>query len=453
MIRLAGRLIARGLVACLLCAAPVVAQELQFSAQALKQDLAAIDAAIRSTHPGIHHSADEAELGRSMRAIEQRLVAPMTREAAWREFATLNPVLADGHLFVGFADWSAESQAHLDAGGVFFPFEVHVTAAGEVLVKSQLGGAASPLAGARIDFINGVDARTISKELLARVHGDTPAFRAALLSRRWWFFYWKLYGARTGFDLVFSPGPSVRKSVPGSSVQPEMLAAGTRFERQFSLALLPQRSALLTVNTFSWPDKPRFLEFTRDAFSKIREAGVQTLVIDIRANGGGNDDMWMDGILPYVATKPYRWASGYKKKVLEGRQEAGQVPGDVVSGVVERWIQPEPAHPLRYAGKVYVLVGCSTYSSAVLFSNVVQDFGFGVVAGTGGCVRASQSGGVQRVVLPNTGLVVFAPRFVLTRPSGATAPEWVEPDVPVRDDPLRARAAVEALLLRSRIRN
>jgi hypothetical protein len=452
MSRLARQLIAQGLLPILLCAAPVAAQEARFSAQQLRQDLAALDAAIRSTHPDVRHSADEAELGRSMRSVEQKLAKPMTRDEAWREFAVLNPVLADGHLFAGFADWSAESQAHLDAGGVFFPFEVHVTPAGEVLVRSQLGGAASPLAGVRIDSINGVDARRVSKELLARVHGDTPAFRAALLSRRWWFFYWKMYGATPDFDLVFNQGPSERRSVPGSSVQPEILAAADRFERQFSLELLPHRSALLTVQSFWWPDKPRFLEFTRDAFAKIRAAGVQTLIIDIRANGGGNDDMWMDGILPYVATKPYRWASGYRKKVLEGRQEAGQVPGDVVSGAVERWIQPEPAHPLRYAGTAYVLVGCSTYSSAVLFSNVVQDFGFGVVAGTGGCVRASQSGGVQRVVLPNTGLVVFAPRFVLTRPSGATAPEWMEPDVLVREDPLRARAAVEALLLRTRLR-
>ena len=40
------------------------------------------------------------------------------------------------------------------------------------------------------------------------------------------------------------------------------------------------------------------------------------------------------------------------------------------------------------------------------------------------------------------------PRFVLERPSGATDPVLLTPDVVVEDDPLRPRAAVEALLRR-----
>ena len=57
--------------------------------------------------------------------------------------------------------------------------------------------------------------------------------------------------------------------------------------------------------------------------------------------------------------------------------------GDIVDGEVETWIPPQPDNPLRFTGKVYVLVGSATYSSAVVFSNVVQDFGFGTIAGVG----------------------------------------------------------------------
>ena len=258
-------------------------------------------------------------------------------------FATLNPLLADGHLFVGIPNWRAEAEAHLAQGGTFFPVEVYVSDDGSVLVKAALGGGETPHAGARLQSINGVDARVVSAELLARAHGDTPAFRAELVSRRWWFYYWKVYGAKVDFDLDFSGGQPASVRVPGSREKPEFLAEEADFGRQFGIELLRCRGALLTVKSFSWKDKAQFIAFTRDAFGRIRDAGVQTLVIDVRANGGGDDDYWIEGILPYVATKPYRWASTYRKRVLEEYRDEGETTGDVVSGEIDRWIQPEPA--------------------------------------------------------------------------------------------------------------
>jgi C-terminal processing protease CtpA/Prc len=166
----------------------------------------------------------------------------------------------------------------------------------------------------------------------------------------------------------------------------------------------------------------------------------------VRQNGGGDDDMWMQGILRYIADKPYRWASRYEKKVTPGHVDAGQKVGDIVHGSIDRMIQPQLDDPLHYRGKVYLLVGRQTYSSAVLFSNTVQDFKFGTIAGQGGIVRTAQSGGIQSFTLPNSGLAVTAPRFILTRPSGETTPTFVEPDVSVTDDPLRPMAAVEEVL-------
>ena len=202
------------------------------------------------------------------------------------------------------------------------------------------------------------------------------------------------------------------------------------------------------MSTFAWPDKPQFLAFTRDAFERIKGSGARTLIIDVRANTGGDDDFWMEGILPHIADKPYRHGSGYRKRVLEKYRDEGETAGAVVTGEIDGWVQPEPGNSLRFDGKVYVLIGRSTYSSAILFANVMQDFGFGTLAGAAPTARAEQSGSVQQSVLPNTGLVLVWPRFVLERPSGAADPVLLTPDVVVEDDPLRPRAAVEALLRR-----
>jgi hypothetical protein len=51
-------------------------------------------------------------------------------------------------------------------------------------------------------------------------------------------------------------------------------------------------------------------------------------------------------------------------------------------------------------------------------------------------------------VLPNTGLVVYWPRFILARPSGAAEPRLLQPDIVIETDPLAPRAAVEQILRR-----
>lgn len=433
----------------LLPAAPSLAEPDRYSAEQLRHDFRVLRDVIARTHPDPAHSVPAGRLAQAYMDIEAQLRAPMTRDEAWRLLATLNPLFADAHLLVGQPDWTGQSAAHLKAGGTLFPYEVQVDAAGDVRIRSELGGAASPWAGARIDKINGVPARDIASGLMARMHGDTPEFRAHLLSQRWWFFFWKMHGESTSYDLLLSAsGASTRLLKPASGATPVLLSDEADFDKQFKFELLADGTALLTINNFHWPDKARYLDFTRRAFAALRDAQAPTLLIDIRGNGGGNDDMWIDGILRYIADKPYRWASGYRKKVIQGRESETEKVGDVIAGAVDKWVQPELGHPLRFSGQTYLLVGRSTYSSAILFANVVQDFGFGKVVG-GGYARSSQSGGTQRAALPNTGLIVSAPRLILHRPSGAAEPALLRPDIVMNDDPFDGRAMVDALRTRT----
>jgi C-terminal processing protease CtpA/Prc len=170
------------------------------------------------------------------------------------------------------------------------------------------------------------------------------------------------------------------------------------------------------------------------------------LIIDVRANGGGDDDMWKAPLLRLLAKQPFRNGSDYVKKVIAGRAAAHEKVGEVVQGQVENWVQPDLQHPLRFEGRVSVLVGRFTYSSAVLFSNAVQDFGIGQLVGAGGTQRTRQSGGIQIVALPRTGLSLIVPRFVLTRPSGARTPELLRPDRVLPDSPFDRQQLLQALL-------
>ncbi|MBJ7311879.1 S41 family peptidase [Rugamonas sp. CCM 8940] len=415
-----------------------------FTPEQLRADLRFIQDQVAATHPEPGFSADPDKLRLAYRHIDTQLREPMTRDQAWRLLATLNPVYADAHMVLTQPDAQGQSAAFVQAGGKFFPYEVSVQPAGNIYIRTELGGAASTHQGMRIEKINGVPAGRVVAELLERCHGDSAEFHANLLSTRWPFLYWKMYGETAQFDLLLENGKHLQ--VPALGRMPAYLNGQADFAQQFRFEMLPGDAALLTINTFYWPDKKQFTDFTEQAFRQMRDAKVKTLLIDVRANGGGNDDMWMDGLLRYIADKPYRWASTYRKKVVKGRDSATEKLGDVIDGTISTLLQPAPNDPLHFSGTTYLLVGRNTYSSSILLSNVVQDFGFGKVVGAAGSARARQSGGTQNFVLPNSGLALSVPRLIFQRPSGAATPVLLQPDIVLPDSPFDSRALIEAVL-------
>lgn len=419
--------------------------EQTFTPVELHADLEAFETILWQSHPDIRHSASADALKRQFSRISRQLDHKMTRAQAWQIFASLNPVLADAHMTVGFADGRSETRGHIGTGGRLFPFEVEVTPAGKLYIKSLLGGGPTPYSGARIRTIDGEAAKRRTASLLSLTPGETAPLRAGLLGYRWPFYHLKIYGDRPdyAFDLE-QDGTRRRVRVSGARVLPATMSDESQFNRAFKFEMLPCKSAVLTLNTFVWDDKKQFLNFTKDAFTQIKAKGIENLVIDVRANTGGNDDIWQEGIMPYIATSRYQWASAFKKRVMNPDPAKGEKVGDIIEGPLESWREADLANPLRFTGRTQVLVGRTTYSSTVLFVNVMQAYGFGTIVGEGGFARSKQSGGTRTTDLPNTGLRITWPRFILTPPSGVKGAGFVTPDLIISDDPLRPNAAIDA---------
>ena len=432
-------------LALLACGVAHSQQPATFTPEQLRQDVAAIEAAIERTHPDIAHSVDPAVLGRAIEDVRAKLDHPMSAGEAWTVLSRLNSVMADGHLAVVYPGGTAnEIRQYVKGGGRLFPFAVLVTPEAEIVVRARLDETATPLAGRRIEMLDGVSAHDVAEKLLAHMNGDTVACVRSC-SRN-------VSRSGIGSSTASARPCACASPVPTRSSKPAAPSHARyqekSFEQLFRLDLLDDAGALLTIDEFYWRDKPQFYAFTREAFARMRNAGTRTLIIDIRANPGGDDDVWIEGIMPYIATRSFSNGSSYRLKIIEGRQKEGQKVGDVVRSSQETQYPPQLDNPLRFTGKVYVLISPRTYSSAVLFSTVMQDRGFGTLAGTGGGARSTQSGGTQNIKLPNTQMTMVVPRFVLTRSSGSEG--LLQPDVLVVDDPFRPMAAVETLMRHAR---
>jgi hypothetical protein len=420
---------------------PALAQA-PVDARQFRDDIAFIRDAIAHTHPDPTFSADPTAIEAALNAAAQTAPASMSRDQAWQRLAALNAVFADAHLFVGYPDWRAESKSHLASGGTLFPYEVDLDPDGTLLIRARLGGGETPLKGARILAIDGIAASTAVAVLSKRVHGDTPLFRARLLAQRWWLYHWKMYGTGTHYRLTLERGGDQwKENAPASAETPAILRDDGAFDRQFGFTSEPGCAAVLTAGSFDHAFKERFLALTQAAFAQIREDGTSMLFIDISANGGGDDDLWLDGLMPYLATQPYRTGSAYVKKVIEPNPARGETVGQVVEGAIDTWRAPQTDKPLHFKGKVVVILGPATYSSAVLFANVMHDFQFATLTGTGNAARRTQSGGIRRFILPHSGLALWVPRFVLAPPGGGKRDALLAPDVALDRLPIPACAS------------
>ena len=417
--------------------APAAAAAPRITAAEFRHDIAFVRAMIARMHPDPAFSTDPAAMHRALDRIAQALPDTLTRDQAWRRLATVNALLADGHFFIGYPDWREQARAWLAGGGSVFPAEVEVAPDGALYLRPDpdpglgTGGSEDEGGRARIVAVNGVDAAELVAALSPLVHGDTPRFRAYLLGQRWWLYYWKAFGAPAHYELELERGQErgqereqareqaregARRTVslPGRRTLPAILDEEAR--APFDLAIGEDGRAVLTLGTFSLADPAPFLAFTRAAFACLGARGATPLVIDISRNGGGDDALWLDGLMPYIATRPYRTGSTYRGLSRARAGEAAQP----MRGEIATWRQPQPHNPLRFAGNTEVRIGPGTYSSAVLFANVMRDFQFATLVGEGGAARRSQSGGVREVRLPYSGLALVLPRFILDPPAGAS---------------------------------
>lgn len=415
----------------------------------VKQDIDQWIDFINKTHPQLSYTVKDVDRFYSdIENVKNNINEPISVLDFWRKISIFNSTLNDGHAVITLPKLKELANFHIANGGGLFPYSV-VFNNDKLVIKSTLDDKKTELRGNEIIEINGKKIHDFIAPLLKRTHGDSDAFRKALLQRRFAEYVWLYYGDIKSYDIVLSKfGKETHKRINASHIQFDL---SDNFNNNFKFEILDPKNALLKIETFYWGAEYKdVIAFLHDAFSKIQNSSIEHLIIDIRENAGGDDVIWIDGILPYLAKKTWRTGSKYKVKIIEGRAKEGQTVGDVLEGDMSyREVKDDVP---KFEGDVSILISDFTYSSSILFANVIQDYRLGQLVGepTGG--KSGQTGGIQALNLVNSNLRAISPRFYLERPKGGHNHAPVEPDLSISYDKTIPEQLVNKLINQRNLR-
>ena len=178
----------------------------------------------------------------------------------------------------------------------------------------------------------------------------------------------------------------------------------------FTDAALPN-TKILRVGTFSdYMIKDAgfdYFNFLESAFSQLKKENTQTLIIDVRGNGGGNDHYGAT-LVSYIADGAFNYFE--KIEVSEAYDGYGEIK-EVDSSrymLSHQDLAPQQPAKNRFTGKVYILADGGSFSTTADFVSIAKNIGAASVVGqeTGGGACGNTSGNNKSITLANSGISV-----------------------------------------------
>jgi len=189
-----------------------------------------------------------------------------------------------------------------------------------------------------------------------------------------------------------------------------------------------------------------FAKFLEDTFAGIKQKPVDGLIIDLRRNGGGNSALGYR-LLTYITDKAFRMAAGSKWKASEEYRTSKNTYLTSAANNdnhVKKFLSMEEGEILtmesknasRYEGKVCVLIGPNTFSSANMTANAIQDYNLATLIGEPTGEAANDYGELYEGVLPNTKIRFVTSSKMFVRANGDAADKNpVLPHIIVKQNP------------------
>jgi peptidase S41-like protein len=440
------------------CRAPAQTANPKLDSAVLHQDSNVLQSKLTELHPSLFRYATREELEKAFRRIHERIRGPMDDVEFFREIASLSAVIRDGHTEFSLSE---SAQARATTVWPLLPARFRFIE-DKLFVWRDYGTTGESLAGGEIKSINGKPVTELMEKIISMCLRDGSI---ATSPRRWLEQSFRLntfiaveagVAAKYVVEIARSEGGRVEKHELSGVVLSELKRLARERHPQdwptapaYELNFLNDNAiAILIVRSFDdSPGLPPLADFYVTAFRQIEERHARALIIDVRNNGGGRDDLGKL-LLAHLLDRPFDYYEGiYSNPELIPSKDAAvrNVLGEFkfIKDSTGQWRlsshpnfgRQRPVAPV-FHGKVIVLMNGASFSTTAEFLTMCRTNNRAIFIGeeAGGANCGDTCGVEFPFTLPNSRVRVTIPlmRYEMARHSG-DRDRGVIPDVPVSD--------------------
>jgi Peptidase family S41 len=419
-----------------------------------QKELKYTKAQIEKYHLGKYHYQSKENFENIFEKLNQNLPDSLSINEAFQRSTALVSSIKDLHSSVSIYKPSKNTK--------YFPFYVRRFDK-DFFIHYNVSSDSTILRGMQIKSINGVKMNEIFMQLCTLYGADNNnPISQNYYAERSFMRYYRLINKQEDsltieFKAIKSDSVFTKKIATATNVDINKTLAkryknATRQNLKYAVLDSVQKIGFLDVSSFTLKGnkfdifQSKFKRELRKHFKKIKKDGIEHLVIDFRANGGGLVNN-ISRITKYVASEPFNLEDSiimYKKtlhmkfpwysigpaifaKFYFRNLDSSRV---VHVSKAKRMYKPNKAN--HYDGKLYVLMDGGSYSATAFTIGLWRDMNRATFVGTptGGANWGSFAGQWKNLKLKRSGLGVRVPlyKIVHAQKNKVTSSFTVQPD-------------------------
>ncbi|NJL12651.1 MAG: hypothetical protein HC913_06415 [Microscillaceae bacterium] len=442
----------------------------KLSAEKLVADFRIFKKALLEIHPGLYRYNTKDQIDSLFKHFEEIFSKPLTYQEAFLNFTKITSAIKCGHTFPSFYNQTAFIQEVVLNQKDKLPFTFRVFDDKIFITENVIESLEIP-PGTEIVAIDGIPTQILLKETakLVKADGANDGKRYADLNTFGVGGYFEMFDCY--FPLLYPPVDgqyTVKIRMPDSEKTEELkVNAVSRAERTnalikkkpnhitkadqlWKLEFWENNTAYLQLGTFDvFQLSFEWTEFLKNAFKEIKNRKTKNLVIDIRWNEGGQDEVLFfigqnvsrqaikipqrQDLVRYniisAELKPYLFT--WDKTFFDLSPKTKPYNKDYFLFTGENITEVQP-YKNAFEGNLYLLVNGSNSSATFYFAEIAKENKLATLIGetTGGSQQGLNAGTMFFLRLPHSKIEIDIPiigSFSNDKPSGG-----IEPDVRVK---------------------
>jgi Peptidase family S41 len=299
------------------------------TAKQATRDVTLLRRALETVHPGLYRYSVKAKIDAAFAQLEAAAAEPINELALHAEFARL---LAAIHCDHTKAEMSDKLTAFRTNNPTHLPLRFQLIE-GRMIVVSNDGQAGAPPVGSEILNINGMTVPALMLKLapLVSYDGTTDQAIAAkladdsdLMGDDFNENYPALFGFPDSWQVAWKPVGGMTATT--ASLKPisfaqwtGLVGPGTKYRSEFYSSIswrMNGKVARLGIDTFvNYRNPVQATAFLSGFFAAMKESGTEHLILDLRKNGGGSEDVSV-ALGRYLIDKPFVWSKPVRYKAV-----------------------------------------------------------------------------------------------------------------------------------------